>query len=193
MSNHDNERNHELRPFTTPQLQFQTPGTDTTTENHHRALSSTIARRPRGRPLGSKNKPRIPAVVTHDRPDALTSHVLEITTGSDVLKSLFDYTRRNGRGICIIGGNGVVTYIKLRQPTGKVLTIKGKLQIHSISGTIFPPPTSGATGGLAVYLSGPKGRMFGGSVMSPMVASDSITLMVVSFANIAPEKISSMA
>ncbi|CAK8569224.1 unnamed protein product [Lathyrus sativus] len=192
MSTHDDERNHKLHPFTTPQLQLQTPVTDTTTENQHHIQSSTIARRPRGRPLGSKNKPKIPAIVAHGNYDALTSHVLEITTGADVLKSLFDYTHRKGRSICILGGNGVVAYIRLRQPTGKVLTVKGRLQIHSISGTIFPPPTSGAVGGLTVYLSGPKGRTFGGSVMSPMVASDSITLMVVSFANIAYEKLSSM-
>ncbi|CAI8600262.1 unnamed protein product [Vicia faba] len=193
MSNHDEERNHELHPFTTPQLQLNTSNTNTTTQNHHPTPSSTIARRPRGRPPGSKNKPKIPAMVTHDIPNALTSHALEITTGADVLKSLFDYTRRKGKGIYILGGNGVVRYIRLRQPTGKVLTLKGRIQIHSISGMIFSPPTSRAAGGLTVYLSGPKGHMIGGSVMSPMVASNSITLMAFSFANITYEKISSVA
>ncbi|EYU32682.1 hypothetical protein MIMGU_mgv11b018660mg [Erythranthe guttata] len=36
-------------------------------------------RRPRGRPPGSKNKPKPPIIVTRDSPNALRSHVLEIS------------------------------------------------------------------------------------------------------------------
>ncbi|XP_015072600.1 AT-hook motif nuclear-localized protein 22-like [Solanum pennellii] len=40
-----------------------------------------VSRRPRGRPAGSKNKPKPPIIITCDSTNALRSHVMEIATG----------------------------------------------------------------------------------------------------------------
>ncbi|XP_058759728.1 AT-hook motif nuclear-localized protein 29-like [Vicia villosa] len=192
MSGHDVEKIQELQLFTTPQLQTQTQNINTTIDNNNPESPSTVVRRPRGRPVGSKNKPKTPIIVTCENPNALCPHVLEITDGADVLKSLFDYARRQLRGVSILNGNGVVTHARLRQPTGRVITLQGNFEILSIFGTIFPPPTPEMVGGLRVHLSGTKGHMIEGSVIPPLMASGPVTLTAVSFANIVPEKISSM-
>ncbi|CAI8610475.1 unnamed protein product [Vicia faba] len=193
MSGHDVENIQELQLFTIPQLQVQTPNVNTTIDNSNPEPTTTIVRRPRGRPIGSKNKPKTPIIVTYENPNALCSHVLEIIDGVDVSKSLFDYARRQGRGVTILNGNGEVARARLRQPTGRVITLQGKLEILSISGTIFPSPTPEIVGGLRVRLSGTNGQMIEGSVISPLVASGPVILTATSFANIISEKISSIA
>jgi hypothetical protein len=55
-------------------------------------------RRPRGRPPGSKNKPKPPIFVTRDSPNALRSHVMEITNGADVADSVAQFARRRRGG-----------------------------------------------------------------------------------------------
>ncbi|XP_058782933.1 AT-hook motif nuclear-localized protein 29-like [Vicia villosa] len=158
--------------------------------NNHQASSSTPGRRPPGRPLGSKNKPKMPIIEKHDNPNALNSHVLEITCGSDISQSLFDYACRQGRGINILCGNGIVANVRLLQPTGNVVMLQGNFEILSISGTIFPSGTPSSAGELVIHLMGTSGQVIGGTVMPPLMASSSISLMAASFANIASEKFS---
>ncbi|XP_058782941.1 AT-hook motif nuclear-localized protein 29-like [Vicia villosa] len=192
MSDHDAERNQELQLFTAPQPENETPNTNTIVDNNHHASSSTVSRRPRGRPLGSRNKPKVPVIVTHDNTNVLNSHMIEISVGDDISKSVVDYAHRQGRGICILNGDGLVTHVRLCLPTGRVVILQGRFEILLISGTIFPMPTSMNVGGLTVYLSGTNEQVIGGSVMPPLVASSSVTLTVVSFENTAPEKLSSV-
>ncbi|PHT85752.1 AT-hook motif nuclear-localized protein 20 [Capsicum annuum] len=74
-------------------------------------------RRPRGRPPGSKNKPKPPIFVTRDSPNALRSHVMEVSGGSDVAESIAQFARRRQRGVCVLSGNGSVANVTLRQPS----------------------------------------------------------------------------
>ncbi|CAI8600209.1 unnamed protein product [Vicia faba] len=160
--------------------------------NNHQASSSTLGRRPPGRPPGSKNKPKMPIIEKYDNPNALNSHILEITSGSDVSLSLFDYARRQGRGISILCGNGIVTHVRLLQPTGNIEILQGNFEILSISGTIFPSETLSSAGELVVHLMGTSGQVIGGIVMPPLMASSSVTLMATSFVNTASQNISLM-
>jgi predicted DNA-binding protein with PD1-like motif len=179
--NHDAGRGKELQLSITPQLQPQTPCLDTMTDNNHRASSSGVGLRPRGRPPGAKNKPKPPIVITRDIPNMLNSHLLEITAGDDVSKCLYDYVRHEGKGICILDGNGSLTDVNLHQPTGGIVTLKGKFEIRSISGTILPSSTPIGVEGLTVHLSSNTGQMIGGSVMPPLVSSDPVKLIIASF------------
>ncbi|MED6179659.1 hypothetical protein PIB30_002987 [Stylosanthes scabra] len=141
------------------------------------------ARRPRGRPAGSKNKPKPPILVTRDTPNALRCHVLEVSAGSEILETLSTYARRRGRGLCILSATGTLSNVTLRQPGGSVLTLHGTFEILTISGTILPPPAPPGSGGLSVYLSGGQGQVVGGNVVAPLVASAVVVLMAASFAN----------
>ncbi|KAL3573700.1 hypothetical protein D5086_024313 [Populus alba] len=75
------------------------------------------SRRPRGRPPGSKNKPKPPIFVTRDSPNALKSHVMEIASGSDIAENLACFARKRQRGVCVLSGSGMVTNVTLKQPS----------------------------------------------------------------------------
>ncbi|KAA8514730.1 hypothetical protein F0562_017909 [Nyssa sinensis] len=154
--------------------------------------AATSTRRPRGRPLGSKNKPKPPIIVTRDSPNALRSHVLEVSAGADIVETMTNYARRRGRGVCVLSGGGTVANVTLRQPAapaGSVVTLQGRFEILSLSGTVLPPPVPPGAGGLSIYLAGGQGQVVGGSVVGPLVASGPVVLMAASFANAVFERL----
>ncbi|KAL2346143.1 hypothetical protein Fmac_000143 [Flemingia macrophylla] len=145
--------------------------------------ASLVGRRPRGRPPGSKNKPKAPVVVTRDSPSVLRSHVLEVIAGADVIGSLCGYARRRGRGVCVLSGSGAVANVALRQPAGGVVTLQGRFEIVSMTGTVLPPPAPAGSDGVSVYLAGAQGQVVGGVVVAPLVAASHVVLVAASFAN----------
>ncbi|KAK6116812.1 hypothetical protein DH2020_049442 [Rehmannia glutinosa] len=152
----------------------------------------TTSRRPRGRPPGSKNKAKPPIIVTRDSPNALRSHVLEVAAGNDVVESVTVYARRRGRGVCVLSGSGTVANVTLRQPAappGSVVTLHGRFEILSLSGTVLPPPAPPGSGGLSIFLAGGQGQVVGGSVVGPLMASGAVVLMAASFANAVFERL----
>ncbi|KAL6573385.1 AT-hook motif nuclear-localized protein 27 [Orobanche hederae] len=154
--------------------------------------TTTTGRRPRGRPPGSKNRPRPPIIVTRDSPNALRSHVLEVSAGNDIVESVSVYARRRGRGVCVLNGSGTVANVSLRQPAappGSVVTLQGRFDILSLSGTVLPPPAPPGSGGLSIFLSGGQGQVVGGSVVGPLMASGAVVLMAASFANAVFERL----
>ncbi|CAA0834902.1 AT-hook motif nuclear-localized protein 29 [Striga hermonthica] len=153
------------------------------------AAATSSGGRKRGRPPGSKNRAKPPVVVTRDGPNALRSHVLEVADGSDVFGSLSAYARRRGRGVCVLGGGGAVLDPTLRQTEGGAAALPGRFEILSLTGTVLPPPAPPGSGGLAVFLCGGQGRVVGGSVAGPLVASGPVVLVAASFANAVFERL----
>ncbi|KAJ0252190.1 AT-hook motif nuclear-localized protein 25 [Hirschfeldia incana] len=151
------------------------------------ASGSSSGRRPRGRPAGSKNKPKPPTIITRDSPNVLRSHVLEVTSGSDISEAVSTYATRRGCGVCVLSGTGAVTNVTIRQPAaptgGGVITLHGRFEILSLTGTALPPPAPPGAGGLTVYLAGGQGQVVGGNVAGSLIASGPVVLMAASFAN----------
>lgn len=92
------------------------------------AESDHALRRPRGRPAGSKNKPKPPIIVTRDSANALRAHAIEVSSGCDVNESLSSFARRKQRGVCILSGSGCVVNVTLRQAasSGAIVTLHGR-------------------------------------------------------------------
>lgn len=170
----DIERNQELSQFMTQQLQ----------QDQNNTESSTVGNRPTGQPISSVNKSNMPITVTNVIPNDICYHVFEIAAKADVSKSLFDYVRRRGRGISILSGNGEVAQVTLQQSTEKIVTLRGRFQINSISGTIPKSPTRADVEGLIVKLSDSNGQVVGGSVIPPLVAFSRVFLVAYSFTDI---------
>ncbi|CAN6918056.1 unnamed protein product [Brassica oleracea] len=151
------------------------------------ASGSSSGRRPRGRPAGSKNKPKPPTIITRDSPNVLRSHVLEVTSGSDISEAVSTYATRRGCGVCVLSATGAVTNVTIRQPAaptgGGVITLHGRFEILSLTGTALPPPAPPGAGGLTVYLAGGQGQVVGGNVAGSLIASGPVVLMAASFAN----------
>ncbi|XP_015062308.1 AT-hook motif nuclear-localized protein 22-like [Solanum pennellii] len=150
-----------------------------------------VSRRPRGRPAGSKNKPKPPIIITRDSANALRSHVMEIATGCDIQESISNFATRRQRGVCILSASGTVTNVTIRQPAspGAVVTLHGRFEILSLSGSYLPPPAPPAASGLTIYLAGGQGQVVGGSVVGPLNASGPVVIMAASFGNAAYERL----
>lgn len=148
-------------------------------------------RKPRGRPAGSKNKAKPPIIITRDSANALRSHVMEIANGCDIQDSISTFATRRQRGVCILSGSGTVTNVTLRQPAtpGAVVTLHGRFEILSLSGSFLPPPAPPAASGLTIYLAGGQGQVVGGSVVGQLIASGPVVIMAASFGNAAYERL----
>ncbi|XP_073225840.1 AT-hook motif nuclear-localized protein 15 [Cicer arietinum] len=149
------------------------------------------SRRPRGRPPGSKNKPKPPIVITKESPNALRSHVLEIISGSDVAESIAAFANRRHRGVSVLSGSGIVANVTLRQPAapGGVITLHGRFEILSLSGAFLPSPSPPGATGLTVYLAGGQGQVVGGSVAGSLIASGPVMVIAATFANATYERL----
>ena len=149
------------------------------------------SRRPRGRPPGSKNKPKPPIFVTRDSPNALRSHVMEVSSGADIADTLATFARRRQRGVCVLSAAGAVAGATLRQPSGgaAVVALQGRFEILSLSGAFLPGPAPPGSTGLTVYLAGGQGQVVGGSVVGPLLASGPVMVTAATFSNATYERL----
>ncbi|KAL5991774.1 hypothetical protein ACLOJK_012685 [Asimina triloba] len=154
-------------------------------------VEGNTGRRPRGRPPGSKNKPKPPVIITRESSNALRSHVLEISGGTDIVESIAIFSRRRQRGVCVLSGSGIVTNIALRQPAspGTVITLHGRFEILSLSGAFLPAPAPPGSTGLTVYLAGGQGQVVGGAVVGPLMASGPVMIIAATFSNATYERL----
>ncbi|VFR01936.1 unnamed protein product [Cuscuta campestris] len=152
-----------------------------------------ISRRPRGRPAGSKNKPKPPIIITRDSANSLRTHLMEVADGCDVMDSVAAFARVRQRGVCVLSGNGIVTNVTLRQPashaSAAVVTLHGRFEILSLSGSFLPPPAPPSATGLSIYLAGGQGQVVGGSVVGTLLAAGPVVIMAASFSNAAYERL----
>ncbi|KAI3706070.1 hypothetical protein L1987_76323 [Smallanthus sonchifolius] len=148
-------------------------------------------RRPRGRPPGSKNKPKPPIFVTRDSPNALRSHVMEVASGTDVAESIAQFSRKRQRGVCVMSASGTVMNVTLRQPSapGSVMTLQGRFEILSLTGAFLPGPAPPGSTGLTIYLAGGQSQVVGGSVVGSLVASGPVMVIAATFSNATYERL----
>ncbi|KAL2613685.1 hypothetical protein R1flu_025377 [Riccia fluitans] len=143
----------------------------------------TGGRKPRGRPPGSKNKPKPPIIITRDTGNGMKPHVLEVAGGSDVGESVAAFARRRQRGVCVLGGSGTVANVTLRQPAtqGATVTFHGRFDILSLSGAFLPPPAPPNAAGLTIALAGAAGQVVGGTVVGSLQAAGPVLVIAASF------------
>lgn len=163
-------------------------------ESKQQAAAGAIVplRRPRGRPLGSKNKPKPPVIITRESANTLRAHILEVGSGCDVFECVSTYARRRQRGVCVLSGSGVVTNVTLRQPSapaGAVVSLHGRFEILSLSGSFLPPPAPPGATSLTIFLAGGQGQVVGGNVVGALYAAGPVIVIAASFANVAYERL----
>ncbi|XP_051144251.1 AT-hook motif nuclear-localized protein 23-like [Andrographis paniculata] len=191
------------------QLQHQRAAPDSDDESHRNQFSGEnvqqgldlvtssggggdgMGRRPRGRPPGSKNKPKPPVIITRESANTLRAHILEVSGGCDVFEAVAAYARRRQRGICVLSGTGTVTNVSLRQPAaaGGVVVLQGRFEILSLSGSFLPPPAPPGATSLTIYLAGGQGQVVGGNVVGALIASGPVIIIAASFTNVAYERL----
>ncbi|KAL1310163.1 hypothetical protein HN51_052832 [Arachis hypogaea] len=145
-----------------------------------------VVRRPRGRPPGSKNKPKPPVIITREPEPAMSPYILEVSSGSDVVEALARFSRRRNMGICVLTGSGTVANVTLRQPgaaPGATVTFHGRFDILSVSATFLPQPSPAVPTAFAISLAGPQGQIVGGHVAGGLMAAATVFVVAASFNN----------
>ncbi|GLT93727.1 hypothetical protein SLE2022_115040 [Rubroshorea leprosula] len=146
-----------------------------------------VVRRPRGRPPGSKNKPRPPVIITREPDPAMSPYILEVQGGNDIVEVVSRFSRRKNLGICILTGSGTVSNVTLRQPSatpGAIITFHGRFDILSLSATFLPQTASyNVPNTFSISLAGPQGQIVGGFVAGPLVAAGTVFIIASTFTN----------
>lgn len=171
-------------------------GSNTTNDD----ASIEVVRRPRGRPPGSKNKPKPSVSVTREPEPAMSPYVLEVSDGSDIVAAITRLCNNRTTGLCVLSGSGIVSNVSFQQPTtNTAITFNGRFDLLSISATILPSSiTSSSLEGsegvtdflaripatrFAVSLAGPRGQTVGGVVIGPLLAAGTVYIIAASFNN----------
>ncbi|KAJ4904555.1 AT-hook motif nuclear-localized protein 20 [Raphanus sativus] len=165
----------------------------TSSSHHHQSLLTKgdlgIAMNPsQENDHDDEDDPREGAV---EVPNALHSHVMEISDGSDVADTIAHFSRRRQRGVCVLSGTGSVANVTLRQAAapGGVVSLQGRFEILSLTGAFLPGPAPPGSTGLTVYLAGVQGQVLGGSVVGPLVAIGSVMVIAATFSNATYERL----
>ncbi|XP_004491301.1 AT-hook motif nuclear-localized protein 28-like [Cicer arietinum] len=156
--------------------------------------SSSSVKRPRGRPRGSKNKPKPPVVINIDPSETSMKPILiEIPAGNDVVESLINMAWRHQADISVLRGFGMVSNITLCNPISHspAFTYQGPFQMISLCGTYVNPNcgrvpsqfiTHPACSSFTIYLSGGRGgQVFGGVVGGKVMAAEVVSITATLF------------
>ncbi|CAJ2652176.1 unnamed protein product [Trifolium pratense] len=147
-----------------------------------------IGRRPRGRPPGSKNKPKTQIIINRQPEPTMSPHILEIPQGSDVVEAIARFSNRRKTSLCVLTGSGTVSNVTLRQisaPPGTTVTFHGHFNILSISATFFSmsEPSPPIQKEFSISLAGPQGQIVGGFVVGRLLAVGPVFVIAASFNN----------
>lgn len=141
LSNSSNDSSDQETPFTTP----MNPTTDTGGSSHQQTPTDSPQpyRKPRGRPPGSKNKPKPPLVITQDNEQAMKPAIIEVAAGTDVLEAVIQFAVRLGSCLTILSGSGTVAVATLHYPVcqSPAFTLHGPFSLLTLTGTFFFPPS----------------------------------------------------
>ncbi|KVH99697.1 AT-hook motif nuclear-localized protein 28-like [Cynara cardunculus var. scolymus] len=153
--------------------------------------SIEVVRRPRGRPPGSRNKPKpqpLVAFITQEPDSLMSPYVLEVPGGLDIIAAVTRFCNHRNTGLCVLSGCGTVSSVSFRQPT-TTITFHGCFELLSISATVLSstsPPSAVMTpfaNRFAISLAGPQGQTVGGAVTGPLIAVGTVYLVAASFNN----------
>ncbi|KAE9600779.1 hypothetical protein Lal_00011334 [Lupinus albus] len=178
--------------------------------NNHYHLLPPPQKRPRGRPVGSKNKPKPPIIITQEHEELLKPVLIKVSIGLDVMKTLIDYARQRNVGISVLNGSGSIASVTLHHPlhSSPSFTLHGPFTLLSLTGTYFSGPShpsfpslalvdttssssasnpnsscSITTSSFGISLLGSQGEIFGGVVAGKIVASSIVTITATVFKN----------
>ncbi|KAJ7964989.1 AT-hook motif nuclear-localized protein [Quillaja saponaria] len=168
------------------------PSADQTHEPHFIMSPALMEspRKPRGRPPGSKNKPKPPLVITKESDTAMKSVILEISAGSDVVENLIHFAHKHNLGISILSGSGSISNVTLRPPISHapVLSLHGPFNLLSLTGTYISnnnstPNTVSSRCSFGICLEGIQGQMFGGTIGGKVTAASLVVVVAATFKN----------
>ncbi|KAL5101510.1 hypothetical protein RYX36_005837, partial [Vicia faba] len=150
-------------------------------------LATSFSKRSKGRPKGSKNKPKPPTMIMVDPETFMEPIFIEIPAGKDVVESIIKTARCHEADILVLRGSGLVSEVTLLNSAclNSPFTIRGNLQMTSLTGTYFNSDSDRvpsefvldpAYSSFTIFLSGNHGQVFGGVVRGKVMASSVVLI-----------------
>ncbi|KAL9683175.1 hypothetical protein QQ045_014992 [Rhodiola kirilowii] len=154
-------------------------------------------RRKRGRPLGSTSKPKSPATITCKPDPVMSPYILEVADGVDVIAAIATFSRRHNIFLGILFASGAFSSITTLEPPHPSTfpnisysrTTHGRFDILSLA-AVWPVfydrrsntlPAQVGDLNVATTVRDNYGRMIGGIVTGPLIASGIVYVIVSSF------------
>ncbi|KAK3000464.1 hypothetical protein RJ639_021520 [Escallonia herrerae] len=139
----------------------------------------TPRRKPRGRPPGSRNKPKPPTYATEP---VLKPASIEVSAGSDIINTVLRFARSSGLSLVVLSCSGTVSNVTIRHlgSQGPPLTLNGPFSILSLTGTFSGYPSSSSSC-FGISLAGAQGQLYGGEVAGKVIAATHVELAVTTF------------
>ncbi|XP_022153254.1 AT-hook motif nuclear-localized protein 28-like [Momordica charantia] len=143
-------------------------------------------KKPRGRPPGSKNKPKPPIVITKEE-GGMKPVVIEISAGNDVVETLLHFARKRHVGLSVLSGSGSVSNVTLRHPMSHSLSLHGPFSLVSLSGSFLhnttSSPSPSPSPSFGICLAGAQGQVFGGIIGGKVTAASLVVVVAATFIN----------
>ncbi|KAA0055995.1 hypothetical protein IC582_003448 [Cucumis melo] len=163
------------------------------------SADTSTMKKPRGRPPGSKNKPKPPIVITKENESSMKPVVIEISAGNDVVDTLLHFARKRHVGLTVLSGSGSVSNVTLRHPMSHStsLSLHGPFSLVSLSGSFLanttpfsskphslsPSPSPSPSSSFGICLAGAQGQVFGGIVGGKVTAASLVVVVAATFIN----------
>ncbi|XP_027932751.1 AT-hook motif nuclear-localized protein 19-like [Vigna unguiculata] len=151
-------------------------------------IATPPSKKPRGRPPGSKNKPKY--ILPQPNIKIL---IVNVAPGHDIIETIINIARRTHVSLTILSASGVITTVTLRHvPSGSsAVMLHGPFNLLSLTGsylhnnqyTLLPGATPPRSLSFGIHLSTSHGRVFGGLVGGRVVAGDDVNLTISTFEN----------
>lgn len=157
-------------------------------------LASSSSKKPKGRPLGSKNRPK-PPVVIKGNPNILMEPIfIQIPAGNDVVETLINLAQSHQANITVLSGYGLVSNVTLVHPISRVPTfpIKGTLHMSFLSGTYVNSNLVGIShqfiadqshSSFSIYFYGDRRQVIGGVIGGKIEAVGVVSIRATLFKN----------
>jgi len=209
LSSSSNDSSDQETPFNTSMNPTTVVGgssshqqTPTSTDSPNQLPTSPPYKKPRGRPPGSKNKPKPPLVITQDNEQAMKPVVIEVAAGTDVLEAVIQFALRSQTCLSILSASGTIANATIYYPLCRApsFTLHGPFSLMSLTGTFLypPPPPSGSSSSssnpnvevpppgmtFGITLAGIQGQVFGGIIGGKVIAGgDGVKVVCSLFKN----------
>jgi len=143
-------------------------------------IPTSSSKKPRGRPPGSKNKPKPPE---ENNGNNMKMIFIEIPAGKDIVGDIINCAQRHQASITVLRGYGLVTDVTLLNPETHFPTppMKGPFEMTSLFGTyvnnapsqfINDPPCSC----FSIFLSGHGAQVYAGTVGGTIIAASDVRI-----------------
>ncbi|XVE59502.1 hypothetical protein DITRI_Ditri05aG0050900 [Diplodiscus trichospermus] len=149
--------------------------------------STSSTKRARGRPKGTGKWQALASCDGYidTAAGSFTPHVLFVNAGEDLADKIISFCLWVSRSVCVLAATGVLSGASLSISSIGTVTYEGQFEILTLTGSVEPGGvgTHLKNGQFSVSLAQSDGRVFGGSVVGPLIAAGPgpIQLVVASF------------